>query len=386
VFHAYGHQWACQVVFHPRKRDGFGLTDGEGCERFWSAIRHLIAGLRVSGFNRRMFVLDRQIHAMDTQARWKFGTWIKKRFSEADRRLQEATSILRACGVSEDELGAQWNAQVNAQLVKLPRQSANAGDKVIDKILVYMGTMADLKDELAKDRKLRHSSHKLTSSEAQALKLRMATAERDIQALAADIAQLHESLGTEQSRRFQTLRGNAFLCARVNARALRANIRHALQAHKFERRKLERAYRHQLLQAKEHSQTKDLVHRRERNIGAQVRKYNALVDQMALLAKQGKKPAGRAPLPRKLDSKKLFRLDVDDDIWQEDPGLGPQDEGNLPRWQTDDDVRQGIAALLQKRRCIEESERIRAEVNALAVWWKEEHDALEDFCLDRTRE
>ncbi|KZV81542.1 hypothetical protein EXIGLDRAFT_583271, partial [Exidia glandulosa HHB12029] len=29
VFHAYGHQWACQLVYHPRKRDGFGLTDGE---------------------------------------------------------------------------------------------------------------------------------------------------------------------------------------------------------------------------------------------------------------------------------------------------------------------------------------------------------------------
>lgn len=49
VFHTYGHQWACQLVFHPRKREGFGLSDGEGCERFWSAIRHLIAGLRVSG-------------------------------------------------------------------------------------------------------------------------------------------------------------------------------------------------------------------------------------------------------------------------------------------------------------------------------------------------
>ncbi|KZV96829.1 hypothetical protein EXIGLDRAFT_574925, partial [Exidia glandulosa HHB12029] len=29
VFHAYGHNWACQLVFHPRKRDGFGLSDGE---------------------------------------------------------------------------------------------------------------------------------------------------------------------------------------------------------------------------------------------------------------------------------------------------------------------------------------------------------------------
>lgn len=49
VFHAYGHQWPCQIVYHPRKCVGFGLTDGEGCERFWSALKKLIPGLRVSG-------------------------------------------------------------------------------------------------------------------------------------------------------------------------------------------------------------------------------------------------------------------------------------------------------------------------------------------------
>jgi hypothetical protein len=49
VFHAYGHQWACQVIYHPRKCPGFGLTDGEGCERFWSSIKILIPTLRVSG-------------------------------------------------------------------------------------------------------------------------------------------------------------------------------------------------------------------------------------------------------------------------------------------------------------------------------------------------
>jgi hypothetical protein len=49
VFHAYGHQWPCQIVYHPRKREGFGLSDGEGCERFWSAIKKLIPSLRVSG-------------------------------------------------------------------------------------------------------------------------------------------------------------------------------------------------------------------------------------------------------------------------------------------------------------------------------------------------
>ncbi|KAG6846917.1 hypothetical protein H0H93_011144, partial [Arthromyces matolae] len=49
VFHAFGHQWACQIIYHPRKREGFGLTDGEGCERFWHSISQLIPHLRVSG-------------------------------------------------------------------------------------------------------------------------------------------------------------------------------------------------------------------------------------------------------------------------------------------------------------------------------------------------
>ena len=49
VFHAFGHEWACQLLFHPRKRVGFGFMNGEGCERFWHSISHLIAHLRISG-------------------------------------------------------------------------------------------------------------------------------------------------------------------------------------------------------------------------------------------------------------------------------------------------------------------------------------------------
>lgn len=49
VFHAFGHEWACQLLYHPRKRRGFGFTDGEGCERFWHSISHLIAHLRICG-------------------------------------------------------------------------------------------------------------------------------------------------------------------------------------------------------------------------------------------------------------------------------------------------------------------------------------------------
>jgi hypothetical protein len=55
VFHVFGHEWACQLLYHPRKRVGFGFTNGEGCERFWHSISHLIAHLRICGVSRQCF-------------------------------------------------------------------------------------------------------------------------------------------------------------------------------------------------------------------------------------------------------------------------------------------------------------------------------------------
>lgn len=52
VFHAFGHHWACQLVYHPQKRKGFGKTDGEGSERFWSSISSFVSPLRMAGVSR----------------------------------------------------------------------------------------------------------------------------------------------------------------------------------------------------------------------------------------------------------------------------------------------------------------------------------------------
>src|SRR6266436_6410918 len=37
VFHAYAHQFCCQIAFHPWKQTGFGKSNGEGNERLWSS-------------------------------------------------------------------------------------------------------------------------------------------------------------------------------------------------------------------------------------------------------------------------------------------------------------------------------------------------------------
>ena len=48
AMHAYGHEWACQLVYNPRLASGLGLSDGEGTEWLWSRFIKLIGIERVS--------------------------------------------------------------------------------------------------------------------------------------------------------------------------------------------------------------------------------------------------------------------------------------------------------------------------------------------------
>jgi hypothetical protein len=69
----------------------------------------------------------------------------------------------------------------------------------------------------------------------------------------------------------------------------------------------------------------------------------------------------------------LFDLDVDDDIWL-DIGLGyeEQDDTIPPLWLSNDQVRTGIRALLDRDRCREDWARIVGERNAMQEWFNEE--------------
>jgi hypothetical protein len=91
------------------------------------------------------------------------------------------------------------------------------------------------------------------------------------------------------------------------------------------------------------------------------------------------KNSGNAPvdcvLPRKLKPKKLFQLDVDDEVWQDD-GLDEKDIGELPRWMGDDSVRRGITAMLQLKRCDEEEARLKHERASMQVWLRQESSYL----------
>lgn len=71
----------------------------------------------------------------------------------------------------------------------------------------------------------------------------------------------------------------------------------------------------------------------------------------------------------------LFDLDVDDDIWL-DIGLGYDDDDAdvsvPPLWLSNDSVRVGIRAMLDRDRCLEERQRLLDERSAMQEWFSEE--------------
>ncbi|EIW73908.1 hypothetical protein CONPUDRAFT_160580 [Coniophora puteana RWD-64-598 SS2] len=141
VFHAFGHQWPCQVVYHPRKRTGFGFSDGEGCERLWSALRFLISILRVSGFHRRRFVLDNQVRFLDNKHTHGYGLWLRNKWWACQERKNKAKAAWSACGASEDTLREEWAAQSSAQTKPLPRQSRSRVEAEILRALELENTI-----------------------------------------------------------------------------------------------------------------------------------------------------------------------------------------------------------------------------------------------------
>ena len=122
VFHAYGHQWPCQLIYHPRKCMGFGLSDGEGCERFWSSIKHLIPSLRVTGYHRRLYCLDMQVRFLHEKSLFGLGKWLDHKWRLCLDRKNNALATLDSENINLDYLRSQWQAQVKNQTKPLARK------------------------------------------------------------------------------------------------------------------------------------------------------------------------------------------------------------------------------------------------------------------------
>ncbi|KAF9514019.1 hypothetical protein BS47DRAFT_1392769 [Hydnum rufescens UP504] len=111
VFHAYSHQWVCQLWYHPQKGDVWGLTDGEGCEHLWSDLQRLIPNLHVSGYHHRLFILDLQIEHLDDVKLSQAGIWLERCVKSMMEHLFLAQQKRSAIIYSDEYLQAQFEEQ-----------------------------------------------------------------------------------------------------------------------------------------------------------------------------------------------------------------------------------------------------------------------------------
>ncbi|KAJ6548545.1 hypothetical protein B0H19DRAFT_952491 [Mycena capillaripes] len=370
VFHAFGHEWACQLLYHPRKRAGFGFTNGEGCERFWHSIQHLIAHLRICGYHNRLYTLDAQMEHNADASLLRLGDWIRRRHVHSRGKRLEATKALRACGKSKELLRAEWKKQVMAQTKPLPRQSKKRGEQAVNAVLLLRTAVETRREQVRQQQQKFLASVDDDDQLAILYEREFQAGKEALRKAEVNLRRKEEALGVTETQALKELAASEYMRLRMNARALKLKLRNRLRARKFEMDPVERAHRRLKDDDKLRAHTASAVQRREPTISKVATDYNKLCAQIQKVIVDGKAPQGSVA-PLTIPSKGLWQLDVDDAIFQ-DVGLDDNNNDEPALWLSDDNVRTGIKAMLELDRCNEEDARLRRERMALRTWFAEE--------------
>ncbi|KAG2101584.1 uncharacterized protein F5147DRAFT_746952 [Suillus discolor] len=354
VFHAYGHQWPCQIIYHLRKRKGFGLSDGEGCERLWSSLKQLIPSLHISGFHQRLFVLDVQIRHLDTKSIQGYRHWLHRRWLHCQIKKNMALDGLLDLDVNEDILCAEWKAQIAHQTRPIPWQSKNKAAEVITTILALEKTLDAHEISVCE---LEMQLYVGAVANVVEFNLQLANAQSRRAKIADTLRRRKATLGPQGQADLMTMKNDIYLTICLNARAVKNHIRDRLCQRKFELERLERSYQ----------------------ATVNVSTYNSLCTQLQSLIRQRQAPPSAIP-PHPIAREGIFLLDVDDEIWQ-DIGLD-DDSMHPPAWLSDEATRSGIRLQLELDCCVEEETRLMRERSVMQEWMLAEWEAIQTALRD----
>ncbi|KAK0533177.1 hypothetical protein OC834_002340 [Tilletia horrida] len=96
VFHVYGHNYRCQVLYSPRRKPGFAWSDGEGMERVWSALADIIAAERLMSHGERHLALEGRLRHIGEGHLIELFDTINKKTHRLHSVAAKARSRLRA--------------------------------------------------------------------------------------------------------------------------------------------------------------------------------------------------------------------------------------------------------------------------------------------------
>ncbi|KAK7043474.1 hypothetical protein R3P38DRAFT_2510672 [Favolaschia claudopus] len=362
--HAYGHQWACQLVYSPRFRLGMGLADHECVERFWSRIRKLIPLTRGQWSSRRIWMLDMYADFVAKEGRTNLGNWIhRQQEKNLTSKYRAAMKTIDECRITDQELRAQWAAQKAAQTsIHAPNRLRRELDKVLS-----LQTQIDAVERAIEDTKKTFNGSGASERSLKILRGLEATHEQ----LSGEAEALYSSLNIQES--FPELRSLPLEFAQtlLVLRDLKINIRKRATGSFMEWETLDRAVsgRREALGTKLHQSTRKAITRRQPALLKAITKFNTGCATLERLCP----PQSPIPLPSPLSTQlNVLRNDptLHEDVW-----ITPS-EGPIPRWLNDQDVRDGIRSLHVLDRCAEEIVRLNTERDNLRRWLSHEKDVV----------
>ncbi|KII83206.1 hypothetical protein PLICRDRAFT_58527 [Plicaturopsis crispa FD-325 SS-3] len=361
AMHAYGHEWACQLVYKPRLRKGLGLTDGEGVERLWSRLRKLIAVTRTSGRSRRLWLLDRQVHVIGEDLRDDLGDFISRRLRRGvTAQGDQAQEDLEECGVPVLELQKQWELQ-----------HAPAWLKKDINVVLTLQTEIDGLDKCLKCARLHLEEGDLSEASIAVLH----TLESAHRKLLTRVDTLYASLNVEEL--YPDLVGIDFASVRtlLLARDLKINIRNRAIASFLEWDRLDQAVggRNNPLGTKMHQKTRKSISKRKPALLTAIRKFN----KYCKILRDMQQPEWGIPIPTDLSTN--LAIIREDPLLLQDVWVTPTSPQDTPRW-LEDASEKGSA-----RRCLEERRRLGREADNLCRWFGSELCALEVALQHRLR-
>ncbi|KAK6974534.1 hypothetical protein R3P38DRAFT_2584088 [Favolaschia claudopus] len=364
--HAYGHQWACQLVYSPRFRVGMGLADHECVERFWSRIRKLIPITRGQWNSRRIWMLDEYADFVANESRTALGNWIhRQQEKNLTLKYRTASKTFDECGVTDHELRNQWAAQKVAQTSIRAHAPARLR-RELDKVLLLQ-TQIDAVEKAVEDTKKTLKDTKASQHTLSILSGLEVTREQ----LSTEAEALYGSLNIQDT--FPELRELPLEFAQtlLALRDLKINIRKRATGSFMEWETLDRAVsgRREALGTKLHQTTRKAITKRQPALLKAIAKFNAGCATLEKLSP----PNSSIPIPSPL-STQLNGLRNDPSL-HEDVWITPS-EGPIPRWLNDEDVRDGIRSLHVLDRCAEEVIRLNSERDNLKRWLVEEKNVV----------
>ncbi|KAI6023226.1 hypothetical protein BKA83DRAFT_4125863 [Pisolithus microcarpus] len=202
---------------------------------------------------------------------------------------------LRRCGVDISTLQTQWEAQISAQTKPAPCHSSKTAENIVLQIMETQKSLENYEARLAGlEKDLLHGVADMTN-----INIETVECHKKITSFKQALQRQRTTLGLNGLADLAKIQNSSYLQLQMHALAIKKHIRDCLCQQKFEMERLECSYWH----------------------------------TMVGLIQKGKAPQGSiAPLLIPRDS--LFKLDVDDDIWQ-DVGLGDDSDGFLPPWLVD---------------------------------------------------